>query len=98
MNIYATVTTLRVSHLVVDELCYNRTARNVVEVKREYQRFSSVLSSCRQNRIPGDMTSFAQDGTGLLYRVRAARATRLFFFIQDITSLINIFVADAKTP
>ena len=31
-------------------------------------------------------------------RVRAARATRLFFFIQDITFLINIFVADAKTP
>ena len=84
MNIYATVTTLRVSYLVVDELCYNRTARNVVDVKREYQRFSSVLSSCSQNRICGDMTSFAQDGTGLLYR--------------DIIFLINIFAADGKTP
>ena len=64
-------------------------------VKTESERFSVTSSRCRQNlKYENFTSSFGRLRQNIVAKKRAARAARLFFFIQPIKSLICGLDAD----
>ena len=64
-------------------------------VKTESERFSVTSSRCHQNHKYENFTSsFVRLRQNIVAKKRAARAARLFFFIQPIKSMICGLVAD----
>ena len=77
-------------------LLFRLLATNAFRVKAKKERFTAASSRCRQNlkyeNFPSSFGRLRQNIAPI--KKRAARAARLFFFIQPIKSLICGVVVD----
>ena len=67
---------------------------NGFHVKAKNQRFTAASSGCRRNSNMKISRRRLADCVKTLHKKRAARAARLFFFIQPMKSLICGVVVD----
>ena len=80
----------------IGELHFRFLGKNGFHVKAKSERFTAASSRCRQNLKYENFTSSFSRLRQNIYstKKRAARAARLFFFIQPIKSLICGIIVD----
>ena len=73
----------------IDGVHFRLLGTNGFHVKAKNERFTAASSRCRQNlKYENFTSSFGRLRQNTAPKKRAARAARLFFFIQPIKSLI----------